>query len=182
MEFQRVTEILYPFSGLKHVKPDVLQNAAVRGTKVHSYCESIAKGLGVWEVGPEYQGYIDSFLSWWNQGIEVLAIEKRFWDRNLMITGQVDFITKTEKGACIVDLKTSAHESKSWLLQGSAYSYMAKQNGYDIKDIQFVKLLKDGRPAKVFTYEENMDLFNQCLNVYRYFYGTKSKSATRRSK
>lgn len=173
MDFQRVTEILYPFSGLKHVDPQVLENAAVRGTKVHKACEAIVEGLGEWNIEPEHRGYIESFKSWWGKGRKVLSVEERFYCERLGVTGQVDLIVEEPDGVYIVDLKTSASESKSWLLQGSAYSYMAKKKGYPIEKIMFLKLLRDGRVPKQFYYEENMQLFEECLNVYRYFYGRK---------
>lgn len=45
-DYTRVTEVLYPFSGLSNIKPDILANAARRGTRVHDICEGIMKGLG----------------------------------------------------------------------------------------------------------------------------------------
>lgn len=173
MKHLRVTEILSPFTGIQYIKPEVLENACVRGTKVHSYCEGIAKGLGTWEVEEEYRGYVDSFLSWWGKGHKLLAIEKRFYCDTLQITGQADMITQERDGAYLIDIKTSQQESKSWLLQGSAYSYMAKKNGFDIKKILFLKLLRDGRPAIEYYYDENMELFKETLNVYRYFFAKK---------
>jgi len=175
MDFLRVTEILSPFTGIKYVDKAVLENAAVRGTKVHAYCEAIARGVGMWDIPQDHQGYVDSFMYWWGNGRKVLDIEKRFYCKDLGITGQVDLVTQEKDGIYIVDLKTSAQESRSWCLQGSAYSHMAKAFGYDVKKIMFLKLLKDGKPAKEYFYDENMELFKECLSVYRHFYGKKSK-------
>ncbi len=184
MEYQRVTEILYPFSGLKYVDPTILENAAARGTRVHKACEAIASGLEGWELPSEFQGYIASFRSWFDRGHKIIAIEERMFCDELGITGQVDLIVEEPEenligdeaqGVFIVDLKTSQNEAKSWMLQGSAYSYLAKQIGYHVKGIMFLRLRRDGSPAKEHHYDENMDLFRECLNVYRYFYGRKTK-------
>lgn len=176
MDYQRVTEILYPFSGMKYVKKTVLENAAARGTKVHKICEAIAGGLEGWEAPAEYQPYVDSFNSWFKRKHKIISIEERFFCNELRITGQVDFIVEEPKGLYIVDLKTSQQESKSWLLQGSAYSYLAKKKGYDVKGIMFLQLKRDGTPSREYFYDENMDLFRKCLDVYRYFYGKKGKN------
>lgn len=173
-EHLRVTEILYPFSGLKHVDPTILENAAVRGTKVHSICEGIMQGIE-WDVPEEYKGYVDSFMDWYVERPKVISQEQRFFCDDLMITGQVDVITETKDGCVIVDLKTSQRESRSWLLQGSAYSYLAKKAGYKIVDILFLKLERDGKAARRFYYDENFTLFRETLNVYRYFWGKKEK-------
>lgn len=179
MHYYRVTEILYPFSGLKFVDSQVLENAAVRGTKVHNICEGIVKGLEPWDIEENLSGYVDSFKKWWRKGHEVLAVEKRFYCEDLGITGQVDLILKTPKGDVICDLKTSQQESKSWLLQGSAYSYMASKSGYSPKTIMFLRLKRDGSYPKEHFYAENMDLFRKTLDVFEYFHATKKQLVER---
>src|SRR6188768_1540018 len=112
--YTRVTTILYPFSGLKDVYPEILQKASLRGTKVHKICEGIVSGLGEHGVDEEVQGYIDSFNKWWGEGKQVHAVEKRFWCDELEVTGQVDMIIETPEGLAIVDIKTSYKPSKTW--------------------------------------------------------------------
>ena len=168
--YTRVTEVLYPFSGMSSIPESVLSNAARRGTRVHSVCESIMKGLGAWDVDEEISGYIDSFNQWWETGIKVVEIEKRFFCDDLKITGQVDLIIDTPSGLNILDLKTPAKPSKTWPLQGSAYAYMARSQGYEITGIQFLQLRKDGKKPKLYQYEDQFELFQKCLDVYNYFY------------
>ena len=169
-EYTRVTEILYPYSGLQSIPPAILANAANRGTKVHNICESIMKGLGDWGVDEETKPYVDSFNKWWSLGHKVLSIEQRFFCSELMITGQVDMIVETENGAVILDLKTSSKPSKTWPLQGSAYAYMAKQAGYDIKGIHFLHLSKTGGDPHLYVYDDNFELFKKCLDIYKHFF------------
>lgn len=166
----RVTEILSPFSGLDRIPKDILANAAKRGTKVHDICEGIVKGLGEWGIDDETRGYVHSFKKWWETGIKVLALEQRFYCSELMITGQVDMIIESEEGAIILDLKTSSKPSKTWPLQGSAYAYMARKNGYDIRGIHFLHLNKHGMKPDLYVYDDQFDLFKKCLDIFKHFW------------
>lgn len=168
-KYLRVTKILYPFSGLQNIDPDVVANAARRGTKVHKICEGIAEGLGEVGTDEESKPYVDSFKIWF-EGINVLLIEKRFWDDELGITGQVDFIIETEGGLAVVDLKTSAKASKTWQAQGCAYAYLAKKAGYDIKRILFIHLNKKGKAPKIYEYPVDDSFFLAIFRVYHHFY------------
>lgn len=170
--YLRVTEILYPFSGLTHVDEIVLENAAVRGTRVHAVCESIVSGEGAWDVDDSIAGYVKSFESWWSLGHNVVAMEQRFFDDSLMITGQCDLIVDSPQGLKIVDLKTSAKPSKTWPLQGAAYAHLARQAGYPITGIEFIQLLRSGDDAIIHAYRNEWELFQKTLDVFRYFFHT----------
>jgi len=166
-DYTRVTAVLYPFSGLKKINPDVLKNAAERGTRAHKACEAIVKNLGYFDDDETISGYVESFKIWC-ENKTFIPTPQRFYCDDLMITGECDLIYEDERGLVLVDLKTPAKESKQWLLQGSAYSYLAKKAGYEIKAIEFVKLSKEGKAAQVFHYEEKFSLFNSHLEAYRY--------------
>ena len=168
--YLRVTTALYPFSGLQHIDPEVLAHAAERGTKVHKTCEGIVAGLGELGVDEETWGYVESFKKWWDTGIDVVEMEMRFWDDELHLTGQVDFIINTPEGLAIVDIKTSSRPSKTWEAQGSAYAYLAKNSGYDIKKIYFLHLNKHGKPAKLIEYPVDDSFFLAVFRVYKHFY------------
>lgn len=170
--YLRVTETLYPFSGLQNIDQEIVQKAARRGTKVHKICEAIASGLGEMGVTDEVKGYIDSFKIWWGEGRKIAAMEERFWDDTLFLTGQVDFILEEPEGLVICDLKTSYAPSKTWMPQGCAYAYLAKSAGYPIKGIKFIHLNKQGKPPKVHTYEMDETIFLACLLVYTQFFAT----------
>lgn len=178
IKYLRVTEILYPFSDLGKIDVAVLQNAARRGTKVHKICESIMEGLGEWGVDDEVRGYVDSFKQWWKKGHEVVEIEKRFYDDDLGITGQVDMILKNETGMTILDLKTPAKSSKTWPLQGSAYALMARKYGFPINKIQFLQLKKDGKAPKLHEFEDHSELFLKTLDVFNHFFRRKDSGTS----
>lgn len=170
--YTRVTKVLYPFSGMDKIDPDVLAHAAERGTKVHKICEGIASGLGEHGVDDETRGYIESFKKWWGDGLPVVSMEERFWDDKLCLTGQVDFIIKTGDGLAIVDLKTSSKPSKTWEAQGCAYAHLAKNAGYKIVSILFIHLSKRGKAPKIYAYPVPVDnsFFLAIFRVYQHFF------------
>lgn len=170
-DYRRVTEILYPFSGLDKIDPAIINHAAARGTLVHEICEGIMKGLGELGVTEETKPYVESFKQWWTEDHEILAIEERFWDDQYKITGQVDIIMKTPDGVAIVDIKTSYKPSKTWALQGSAYAYLARKAGYDVKLLYFLHLDRKGGKPNLIKYEIDIDFFLIVLRVFNHFFG-----------
>lgn len=169
-KYTRVTNVLYPFSGMDKIPAEILSRAADRGTKVHQICEAIVNGLGELGVDEITKPYVESFKQWWSKGHEVVKVEERFWDDTLQLTGQVDLIIKTKDGLAIVDLKTSYRPSKTWPAQGSAYAYLAKKAGYDIKKIYFLHLKKDGKEAKVIEYPVDDSFFLSIYRTWQHFY------------
>ncbi len=168
--YVRVTEVLYPFSGLQNISPEVLENAGRRGSRVHKICEAIIVGLGEHDVDEEVWGYVESFKKWWGTGKAVAAVEKRFWCDRYLFTGQVDMILETEHGMAILDIKTSSRPSKTWEAQGKAYAYLAKKAGYDITKIYFLHLNKHGKDAKVLEYAIDDNFFLSILQTYNFFF------------
>lgn len=168
--YTRVTNVLYRFSGLERIDPEIVAHAAERGTKVHKICEGIVQGLGELGVDEETRPYVESFKQWWQKGWDVVMIEKRFWCDKLQLTGQVDFIIRTPDGLAIVDMKTSSKPSDTWPAQGSAYAYLAKEAGHDIKKIFFLHLLKSGREAKTYEYPVDDSFFFAIYRVWKHFF------------
>ncbi len=168
--YDRITNILYPFSGLEKIDSAIVAHAAARGTKVHQICEGIIRGLGEIGVDDETRGYVESFKSWWEKGHDVVMMEQRFWDDDLKITGQVDLILRTPEGLAIMDLKTSYRPSKTWEAQGTAYAYLAKKAGHDIKKIYFLHLNKYGKEAKIYEYPVDDSFFLSIFRVWVHFF------------
>jgi hypothetical protein len=167
-DYIRVTEVLYPLSGLNTIDSQILKNAADRGTKVHEIIEAMEHNLGVAPISEEISGYIESYKKW----LPKTFIDKpdRFYCDIYGITGECDAIYEDEGGLVLVDYKTPKNESKTWCLQGSAYAYLARQAGYMIERVEFVKLSKEGKDPKVFTYLEDFNTFVKCLDVFKYFF------------
>ncbi len=172
--YVRVTTVLYPFSGLDKLDSEVVAKAAERGTKVHKICEAIMSGFGEIDVDDQTRPYVESFKQWWEKGHDIVHMEKRFWCDELKISGQVDLIIKIAEGLAIVDLKTSSSPSKTWPAQGSAYAYLAKKSGLDIKKIYFLHLLKTGKEAKIYEYPANDGFFFEIYRVWQHFFQKNS--------
>jgi hypothetical protein len=166
----RVTEVLYPFSGLQNINLDVVENAARRGGRVHKICEGIVTGIGEHDVDEEVWGYVQSFKHWWGEGRNVIEVEKRFWCDENQFTGQVDMILQTDYGMAILDIKTSANPSKTWEAQGKAYAYLARKSGYDIKKIYFLHLNKHGKNPRILEYPVDDEFFLSILKIYKFFF------------
>lgn len=171
--YTRVTDILSPYSGLQFVDPQVLANAAARGEYVHRVCAGIISGLEPPQMSEEVQKYVESFFCWFDAKI-VLESEKRYWDDQLQITGQIDYLMLYEEGQWIVDLKTSSRKSKTWPLQMAAYYHLVKPIYTDILGVEVVHVNKEGKAPKVYRYTVEelkyyFELFKQCYNVYKYF-------------
>ncbi len=172
--YLRVTDILSPFSGLSKINPIILQNAADRGTLVHEIIEGIEEGFGKENVPDPVLGYIESY-ELWVDGKKFIKQPKRFYDNEMMITGLVDSIYKDGDELVLVDYKTPARESKTWVIQGSAYACLCKRHGYNISRIEFVKLDKTGKAPKVYQYLDDYDMFRKVLDCYRYFFKEENK-------
>lgn len=175
-DYLRVTSVLYPFSGLEKIDADVVAYAAERGTKVHKICEGIIAGFGEIGVEDDTWGYIESFKKWYELGHDIVEVERRFWDDDLCLTGQIDILMEDREGLCIVDIKTSSRPSKTWPAQGAAYAMLAKKAGYDIKKIIFLHLNKHGKAPKLFIYDVDDTFFLAILRVYKHFYQKKTNS------
>lgn len=167
-QYDRITSILSPFSGMDKIPKSILEAAADRGTRVHALCNGIIEGIEI-DVPDEYKGYVDSFLQW-KEGKLLLPSTGRMFDDDLMITGECDGTYIKDAVPTIFDLKTSQKESKTWPLQGAGYSLL------DGKKFQtFVILDKHGGSPREFHYsfKENIVCFMKCLDLYRLFFKNK---------
>jgi CRISPR/Cas system-associated exonuclease Cas4 (RecB family) len=173
--YTRVTEALGFFSGLKFVDPQILKNAAERGSVVHRVCDAIIKGLGFEEkdVDP-LGGYINSFKDW-GKNKQFLPTPDRFYCDIHKITGEIDGLYLDGNDLVLFDIKTSVNENITWYLQGSAYAYLLRQHGYNIARIEFIKLNKDGKPCRVYVYEEDFPEFVKCLEMHRKYFSKFDK-------
>jgi len=168
-DYDRVTDVIYPFSGLTKVDPLVLKMAADRGTIIHNACNCIIMDIPVDVIDNRYTGYLDSF-NIWKEGKTFLPHPGRWYDDELMITGECDGIYQMDGESILFDLKTPAKESSTWKLQGSAYNYLAHKNGIKVDHWEFVRLKKDGKKPTVYGYGDCFDEFRMLLNVYRKYF------------
>jgi len=176
--YLRVTECLSKYNDFSKIPPRVLKNACDRGTKVHNYCFMYAKNE--WFPTPDepIAGFVDSFIKFFDEMVDdVIALEERYYDNNLKITGAIDAVVRLKNSnvPVIIDYKTPASESKTWKMQLSAYKWLY-DNNLNVKEKSgrriALMLKKDGSFPKVIEYTSPNDweLYKSALMLHRYFY------------
>jgi ATP-dependent exoDNAse (exonuclease V) beta subunit len=176
-EYDRVTSILVPFSGIEAIPSYILETAAERGTQVHEYIQNKIEGFES-PFDLSLTNYIKSFDVFWDESSHIfdnakVTLEKRLFCDDALITGAIDCIIETPEKTFIFDWKTSLKPQKTWKLQGAAYRYLLEVNGYqNITDPVFVHIKKDGSKPELhrFTnYLEDLEIYMKCLELFRYF-------------
>ena len=133
------------------------------------------------EVSP----YLESFKKFWEASGHAfeggkMVTERRMFCKDKKITGQADVIIEVDGCTYVIDWKTSSTKHKFWALQGAAYRYLCESEGYDnVEAVLFVKLAKTGNRAVLYkheNYEENLEIFFKCLEIYRYFEMKKTRN------
>ena len=182
--FPSVTKILAPYSGIEDLRrrfPDVIERAAQRGTVVHGYCESSAKGLPPVGIPDTVRGYWQSFMLWFADVEEVIAMELRLFDMALGFHGQMDIICRMrgDRHPSLWDYKTPHVVSPTWGAQIAAYAHLAELGGYPVKRAGMIRMRKTGRPPLITEYTDSMrrnwNVFVSALNVHNAFFAGKGR-------
>jgi hypothetical protein len=89
--YLRISKLISPFTGIEFIPEDILNNAAMRGTKVHKHVEGLIQGFEDDFMDPAIQPYIDSFHKFQQEFSEdiykaKITQEKRFYCDEMMIT------------------------------------------------------------------------------------------------
>ena len=189
-DHDRVTSIIFPFTGIEFVPDEYLIPASSRGTEVHKCIEAELSGWHSEIIPERCKPYIDSFREFWYKSEHIfkegeIILEKRLYCDTWRITGQVDVIIKKDDRTYLIDWKTSSRvQPISWSKQGAAYRYLAEVNGYvDVDAVLFVKLDKNGKKPILYKYEEyeeDLAVFRSCLDLYRHFDMSKTRNKRRK--
>jgi len=176
--YLRVTQVLNPFSTLKEIDPVTLANAADRGTRVHTLCESYALGLFVTEVDEDCKNYFEVYKKWFDaMVVKVIHTELRLNSPTYKISGEFDLLAvlKGDTEPTLIDIKTPASSSVSWQLQTAAYQLLAKEVlGLETPRRLCLMLPKYGDSPKIVEYKnhaKDQDLYIKALELYRFFNG-----------
>jgi len=176
MKLPSVTKILSPFSDFSKIRPEVLQRAADRGSRVHAACAIYAKGL--WADCALYPGdgpFFDSFMKWSDMAApEFVSVEEEYADPHLGYMGHPDAVVYIpgDQGLAIVDYKTPMSISRTWYPQIAAYAHLARKYGYDVRRGLAVRLRRNGGLAIATEIDidgEPWAAFLNALGAYRYF-------------
>lgn len=172
----RVTEPLKILKNYSHIDPDVLKNAADRGTDVHHFCEMHMKNIYC-DISEACEPYVKSFVDWYDNNVhELLFVEERVNSATLKLSGQLDIIATLKDSKdkiAIIDIKTPVSTCKTWKLQTAAYRLLAKEEmGIKIDQRYCLKLSKNSSPAKLIQFEnhrEDEKTYLNLLEIYRDF-------------
>lgn len=173
-KYARVSQILATIQDFSHINQEVLLAKQILGTNVHSAIQDIIDGLFP-VITPKENGYVMSFEKWFYQeNPKFLLKENRYFDDDLMITGQVDAVLQMngKDSPVLVDWKTSVKESALiWPMQAHFYHYLLRKNSIDIGDeFLFVKLDPKGKSPKVFQYKYTKSTWDHCLQITESFW------------
>ena len=147
-ELPSVSTVMRPLSQFEYgcIDKSVLDTAAKRGTAVHNSIEIFLK-YGVYDFDPEFKGYTDGFIEWWNQTKpEVVGSEFRVFHAVLGYAGTVDMLAIIKGELCLIDFKTTYKLiEKNCRVQLEAYSQALRTHGIGIEKKHILHLQKDGK-------------------------------------
>ncbi len=179
--YTRISDILGRLKDRSGINQLVLKDKANIGTEVHhnihmDYLDipahfemhSVRRPFDGQFIREEArgEGYFNSYLTWKEGKDPVYSImEKRFYDDELMITGQVDALLVTESGLRLIDFKCSySPDNEIWPMQAHFYYYLLKQNGIDVEPVfSFMQLKKDGKKPTIYDYTLDQNILSRCI-------------------
>ena len=173
-EIPSVSRIMEPLSSFEYqgVDDKTLERAANRGTSVHN---SIKDWLlfGIDTTNPEYRGYMDGFLDWWEFVKPVLiASEMRVYHKLFRYGGTVDLLANIDGDITLIDYKTTSRLiDKNCRVQTEGYSQALGSHGIVVKSKHILHLQSNGKwkfpefPAKD---AEAWRVFSGLKTVYDY--------------
>ena len=110
-DYIRVTDLLKPWQNFGSIDPEVLENKARIGTNVHEAIANYSIGFPVAELDEREEQYFKCYQRWHDKEAPLYDyMEQRYYDDDLMVTGQVDAVVKLKdyEGLHIMDFKTSS--------------------------------------------------------------------------
>lgn len=178
--YARVSDILKPFVDFSGISQEILNNKAALGTSVHDAINKEIEGHMVVLEGKAGR-YFHSFEKW-RAIINPVFVETevRYYCDEKMVTGCIDALAhlEGEKKAVLIDFKTSAQESPTWIMQAHLYYYLLIAAGKDVSDrFLFIKLDRDGALPKVFQYKFDCSIAKKCMKAIDDFWEKRKELA-----
>lgn len=143
-----VSAIMEPLSKAKYsrISEKTLDRAACKGTSVHNSIENWIK-FEIEDVPPEYKGYFDAFLKWWERyQPAVIGSEVRLCHRIMRYGGTGDLVAYINGHLNLVDFKTTYTISNMTCgVQLEGYAQALASMGVKVERKHILHLTKDGR-------------------------------------
>lgn len=169
-----VTQVLEPLQQLEGIPVNVLAQARLIGTHVHTANHlMVQKRLDWGSLDPVLLGYVSAAKAFLDDThFQVLRSECRLYHAKLQIAGTLDIFGIWGRKSCVVDWKTSSQMSRTVGPQTSAYDECLRQNFGGRPNSRYgVQLFEDGT-YKVYEYKDSRDwiVFQSALNVYNFLH------------
>lgn len=176
-DYIRVTDMIKPWMNWGTIPQEIIDAKAEIGTNVHEAINMSILGLPLPVMTDREQKYFDSYLKWEeSEEPEFLCTEQRYYDDDLMVTGQIDAVVKLpgRSQGRVLDFKTSSKASPlHWHIQIAWYHWLAFKNGLKTDDTACMLQLKDnGSPAKAHNFIIDSKTMEICFSLhqsYTYF-------------
>ena len=171
-----VTEVMSPFMDFSMIKPEVLEYASERGTRIHSVISDMLNGYWLPKIDDDIKGYIQSFRFFRNNIFRTVFTEKTFEDELYGLTGTLDFggyLKDRPKDFTIIDWKSPVNTSRTWHGQLCCYAYLVEKNtDLNVKRIGSFQPDPKGGPGKMNWYKDSARVWEAylcALHAYRFF-------------
>ena len=147
-EIPSVTTIMKPLSNAEYsgISELTLQKAADKGTAVHNAAENWVK-FQIDDIDPEYRGYFDAFLEWWNiNDPQVVGSEVRLYHKIMRYAGTADLIAWLDGKITLIDYKKpSKLIEMNCGVQLEAYAKALASHGIDVQQKMILHLKRNGK-------------------------------------
>ena len=167
-----VTQILSPWSDFSGIRPEVLEKASVRGTRIHLACSNYASGFMIPSFTEGDEPYFQSFQRWFDSTVEkVISVEMEYRCPVYQFQGHPDLVCVIKGDTTkisVVDLKTPRSISPSWRLQLAAYAHLT---GAD--RCFSLRLSPEGKQAiadENTDWKRDLNIFLNALSVWRFYH------------
>jgi len=148
---------------------EIMKDAGLIGTVVHSLIESFLKGEPIIEpTDPKVINCWQLFLNWWKESkYEVVELEKKIYSKKWNYAGTFDVIVKDDKeNLVLIDFKTSNHLSFDYNLQVNAYKVAyEEETGLKIRKAMLVRLPKNESNLEIKFVPLTKDLFKSFIGA-----------------
>lgn len=184
-KYLRTTAAIKKDKEFDRIPSAVLHHKQILGTNVHQAIDDDLRGDLPLGLMPGCIGYFQSYRSW-RDGVNLSIVqnEQRYFDDELMLTGCIDLLAMLpyEDTPVIIDWKTSAAESPSWILQSHLYGYLLSKNNITTsKRYIFVKLHPLGASPDIFEYLYSPESYRDALSCVKRYWKRYNKSCAKLS-
>jgi PD-(D/E)XK nuclease superfamily protein len=150
MKYIRVSEILARLQNFGKMDQAILENKQEIGKRTHKAITMDIHGEECIDHCERSRAYFDSYLDYKEHHLfdtRFMLTEARFYDDELMITGEIDAFANSCGQNVIYDWKTSASANKKiWEMQAHFYYYLMQANGIQPDCMIWVNLRHDKTP------------------------------------